>query len=439
VLEQWPDSANFDVLAAKLPASTQAMPVWAALSELLESQFQMRAAINLDNEWLWEAKHRFAQPHAARWCRVSGVVSEAICRFEDRRELLQLLKRTRARLHCAYSCNSVCFFPVSLSAYESRMVAAVPDKTLDFTPIVPGNYSTYKWGKTDADEIGYYKEYQHSRFGLTYKKAGWDCHRHYEILSSGAVPYFTDLAERPPYTLSFLPHQLLDEARSLAGVKPMHIDHAVFNKTAYLTLAKQLLEYTNKHLTASAMARYVLEASGNEAAKSVLWINQPQNGDYLRDNMMVGFRHIFGDKMVDVPAEDYMYTIPTSADHNAARQAVYGGGFGFAFELSREPVIDRSRIRDRIHERSFDIVIYGSIWRSNGSLATGWFLPPVFWQDVIQSYPRNRIIMFDGEDIGGLQYQQQQMVDIAARGMLFLRESTNAFAGCRASKLAVPL
>ena len=103
------------------------------------------------------------------------------------------------------------------------MVAAVPDKTLDFTPIVPGNYSTYgtaksvgfwllpnshnhldsiaryKWGKTDADEIGYYKEYQHSRFGLTYKKAGWDCHRHYEILSSGAVPYFTDLAERPPY------------------------------------------------------------------------------------------------------------------------------------------------------------------------------------------------------------------------------------------------
>ena len=42
----------------------------------------------------------------------------------------------------------------------------------------------------------------------------------------------------------------------------------------------------------------------------MLWINQPQNGDYLRDNMMVGFRHIFGDKMVDVPAEDYMYSAP---------------------------------------------------------------------------------------------------------------------------------
>ena len=71
--------------------------------------------------------------------------------------------------------------------------------------------------------------------------------------------------------------------------------------------------YTRERLSASAMARYALAVSGNSDAKKVLWINQPQNGDYLRDNMMVGFRILLGNGLVDVSREDYLYKIPNGA------------------------------------------------------------------------------------------------------------------------------
>ena len=36
-----------------------------------------------------------------------------------------------------------------------------------------------------------------SRFGVTTKKSGWDCMRHYELAASGCVPCFRDLEEKP--------------------------------------------------------------------------------------------------------------------------------------------------------------------------------------------------------------------------------------------------
>ena len=54
------------------------------------------------------------------------------------------------------------------------------------SPLIPGKLDTYIYEK----ERDYYDMYFNSLFALTYKKAGWDCLRHYEILANGCILYF---------------------------------------------------------------------------------------------------------------------------------------------------------------------------------------------------------------------------------------------------------
>ena len=49
-----------------------------------------------------------------------------------------------------------------------------------------------------SDEAAYYADLQASRFGITVKRAGWDCLRHYEQAANGCVPCFRDLDRKPP-------------------------------------------------------------------------------------------------------------------------------------------------------------------------------------------------------------------------------------------------
>ena len=46
-------------------------------------------------------------------------------------------------------------------------------------------------------EEAYYADLRASRYGITTKKGGWDCMRHYEIAANGAVPAFRDLHRKP--------------------------------------------------------------------------------------------------------------------------------------------------------------------------------------------------------------------------------------------------
>ena len=49
-----------------------------------------------------------------------------------------------------------------------------------------------------TDEKAYYDDMQKSWFGLTCKKGGWDCLRHYEIMASSALLLFKDYDKKPP-------------------------------------------------------------------------------------------------------------------------------------------------------------------------------------------------------------------------------------------------
>jgi hypothetical protein len=54
-------------------------------------------------------------------------------------------------------------------------------------------------------EKDYYRDLQISKFGITTKRAGWDCMRHYELAANGAVLCFRELDTKPETSA---PHDL---------------------------------------------------------------------------------------------------------------------------------------------------------------------------------------------------------------------------------------
>lgn len=372
-------------------------------------------------------------------------------------------KRDRQTLpvsvQCTWACRGICFFPLSYSALGNLIVKEVPKKDRDFAPQVPRHIGTgrsnefedngkhYKLGQHNE----YMSDYGRSFFGITERKAGWDANRHYEILEAGTMPYFVNLDKCPKLTLFRFPKMLVLEAMHLQGVdaESKTINHEIFNRTRYFEILNEVLEYTRKHLTAKAMARYMLESAGVADAKSALFINiaKTDDGDYMREELFVGFRLLLGDKLVDYWKETYMYT--DMPDKHNVMKGLYGWGWGYAFELA--PMnINRTHIHKRIERHEFDVIIYGGVTRSKRAtesdvqrlkakgvkISLGDFvLPPMLWQLVTKHYRRNEILLGGGMDIWKSWFHMdshdqypEALIHVAKHGLLFLRESENSCA-----------
>jgi hypothetical protein len=100
----------------------------------------------------------------------------------------------------------------SFSVPAEKIVGSAPHKTKEFpTHIVdeevcarvPGARASHAF----SNEADYYADLQASRFGITTKRSGWDCLRHYEITANGAVPCFRALHSKPD---TCAPHGLDD-------------------------------------------------------------------------------------------------------------------------------------------------------------------------------------------------------------------------------------
>jgi hypothetical protein len=94
------------------------------------------------------------------------------------------------------------FRPVAFSIPAEKIVGAPPVKSKEFPrhivdpevlPHVPGAAA----GHVFETESAYYGDLQRSRWGITTKRSGWDCIRHYEIAANGAVPCFRALRQKP--------------------------------------------------------------------------------------------------------------------------------------------------------------------------------------------------------------------------------------------------
>ena len=117
---------------------------------------------------------------------------------------------------CKYIPSPKNFRPISFSIPEEKIIKELPLKSKLFpkhivdpevASQVTGSLTSYAFNS----EADYYADLQASKFGITTKRAGWDCLRHYEIAANGCVPCFRDL-DKKPHTCA--PHGL-DKTNSI--------------------------------------------------------------------------------------------------------------------------------------------------------------------------------------------------------------------------------
>jgi hypothetical protein len=135
--------------------------------------------------------------------------------------------------------------PITFAIPTSKLAEPTLDKVQDFATCIPGQPETYIF----KEEKTYYEDYQKSYYGVTMKKAGWDCMRHYEILGNYCIPYFIGLEDCPKDTLVNFPKEMLLEARELAND---------FDEQRYFSILNDIFEHTKQNLTTKSLASYVL-------------------------------------------------------------------------------------------------------------------------------------------------------------------------------------
>jgi hypothetical protein len=101
--------------------------------------------------------------------------------------------------------------PLAFSIPESLILSQLPIKSLLFPSHIVDRDLSAKLGASAnyvfVDEQSYRSDLASSRFGITTRRAGWDCLRHYEIAAAGAVICFRDLDKKP---VGCAPHGLID-------------------------------------------------------------------------------------------------------------------------------------------------------------------------------------------------------------------------------------
>jgi hypothetical protein len=201
--------------------------------------------------------------------------------------------------------KSYVMHPLTFGIPSKHVQDAVQPKGRALSSVVPGDWSTYAYLPREDQtpqqrsqlERNYYVDMQRSFFGLTWKKGGWDCLRHLELLASGCLPLFTDVAKAPRGVLSLYPkrvlHLLLDfpGIKNLTGVPglqgtpagspsfdPKHrvvvIDEEKIDLPLYATAVNVLLEFTRNRLTTEAVAAHVLSRMGVPIVRPRRWFDR---------------------------------------------------------------------------------------------------------------------------------------------------------------------
>lgn len=140
--------------------------------------------------------------------------------------------------------------PISFGIPKEKIINTVPAKVRDWAINYPGKLDTY----IHHSEESYYSDYQDSKFGITVKKEGWDCLRHYEILANGCIPYFKDIEDCPVGTMVNFPKEILKEIR-------LKIDNQqAISNGEYQNYVEKLLNFTKENLTTESIVKLIFKA-----------------------------------------------------------------------------------------------------------------------------------------------------------------------------------
>jgi hypothetical protein len=124
-------------------------------------------------------------------------------------------------------------------------------KEKEMAIITPGE----NWYRFE-NEADYYKDYQISYLGKTWKKSGWDCARHYEIIANYCMPSFSNpmstynLESCPPRIMIHLPKNLIMEYANRNGHK---------SSAEWEDYMAKIYDHTITHCTNEAMFNYMMK------------------------------------------------------------------------------------------------------------------------------------------------------------------------------------
>jgi hypothetical protein len=272
-------------------------------------------------------------------------------------------------------------YPITFSIPECKIITKKYIKKKFLSSLIPGDPSTYIYNT----EKEYYDEYRKSFFAVTFKKSGWDCMRHYEIIANGCIPYFRDIEKCPPNTLYLFPKELIRKGNRLyeKSIKKKSID-----LNEYDTLLNELLEYMHNHLTTKKMATYILSKL-KLPVSNILYLSGDLDPDYLRCVTLHGFKELYGKNCHDYPKVPHLYHSKKSTKH------LYGKGMTYSKLLDdsyHDDKKDLTILKD-IQNHVYDIIIYGSYHRG---------MP--FYDVIVKSNYKDNLIMLCGEDIHSCDY-----------------------------------
>lgn len=150
--------------------------------------------------------------------------------------------------------NQKDIYPISFAIPEEK-ICAIPltiEKTRILAKLIPGDQYNRKY--IYNNETDYYNGYRESYFGTTFKKAGWDCMRHYEILANYCLPYFPDLQNCPRLTMVNFPKEQILKANNLYTNFNIEKD-----LQQYYELLNEVFTYTKNHLITTVLAKYIID------------------------------------------------------------------------------------------------------------------------------------------------------------------------------------
>jgi len=237
-------------------------------------------------------------------------------------------------------------FPLSYSIPAEVIVPYVPFKT---THTAEHNYQ--------FDDVAPYMEnYRKAFFGHTSLKCGWDCMRHYEILSQGTITEFTNLEGLPRKTMTNFPKALVFNLNT--KYYSLTFDEILkCSSSAVYNDLNSLLCYTRDNLTTESAARYVLRKSGHADAKRILYLsNADKSGNYMVEMLAHGFSRITegaADMWPDFEERYDNYPVEPT-------KKLYGKGFNYTRFLPaawrRAPSAEL--IQKRIKEKYYDVIVH---------------------------------------------------------------------------------
>lgn len=233
-------------------------------------------------------------------------------------------------------------YPLGYSIPEEHFIDGEVSKTKTFGALIPGDTSTYIYSKQEE----YFKMYKEAMFGFTFRKGGWDCLRHYEIIANQCIPYFMGLEECPELSMSKLPKSEILNCMEEYSNKTLTLEK-------YHQYANRIFEHAKKHLTCRSSAETFLKTMsdrrrGNDSKEikdfRVLMIRINQM-NYTRIMLAVGLRKVLGKQFVEFPRDSYLYD---------------GGGFtltGMVDDIG----VERTGLKAKIRKHYFDLIVIGNI------------------------------------------------------------------------------